>query len=104
MAERLDARDAQCAGALEEFVPALGGEFVGAAVAGVGEAEGAVGGDDEDDAVSLCGRLRHRARGEQRLVVGVSVEGDKRARHGIGGHGIWRGHRVPSSRMTDFHP
>ena len=46
-----------------------------------GEAQPAVGGDDEDHAMPLGGGSRHRAGGEQRLVVGVGVKGHQCPSH-----------------------
>ena len=52
----------------------------------------AVGGDDQHDPVALGRGARHGAGGEQRLVVGVRVEGDQRERHGRHGPATRRRH------------
>ena len=41
----------------------------------------AAGRHDEHDPVAAGGHLGHRAGGEHRLVVGMSMEADQRARH-----------------------
>ena len=72
--------------------PALAEAAVAAQLVGR-QARAAVGREHEDDAVALGRGACHRARGEQRLVVGVGVEGHDR-----------EGHRRPSSRMAGCRP
>ena len=52
------------------------------AVARRGVAGFPVGGEHGDHAMALVGRLRHDSGGEERLIVGVGVEGDERMGHG----------------------
>jgi len=64
---------------LRHVAVTLGGEVVRRREPG-----GAVGRDDEDDALPLGGRARHRARGEEGLVVGVRVHEHEGGRRGHG--------------------
>lgn len=75
VAELLESMNAKDVGGLGEL--GLSHEPEVRQVLGRGESGPAIGGDDEDDPQALGGSPGHRARGQQRLVVGMGMdEGD----------------------------
>jgi hypothetical protein len=77
----LDTGDAEGLGARSQLVHPGRGERAPAGEIAGGQTELAVRRDDDDDPVALGGGARHRPRGQQRLVVGVCMEGQERVRH-----------------------